>query len=93
MATGRADCEVVLAVLAIATLKKNPQLGTLATPRPVLTLPTNMALRIEDDRRFKNFLSAFADYNRSLGVTREWVLNGYASLGIKPDDVPAEVQF
>ena len=93
VATGRADCEVVLAVLAIATMKKNPNLGTLATPRPILTLPTNMALRIEDDRRFKNFLSAFAEYNRSLGVTREWVLNGFASLGIKPGDVPAEVQF
>ena len=74
-------------------MKKNPNLGVLVTPRPTLTLATNMALRIEEDRRFKNFLSAFADYNRSMGITREYVLAGFASVGIGPDDVPAEVQF
>ena len=63
------------------------------TPRPVLTLSSNMGLRMEEDRRFKNFLSAFADYNRSLGITREYVLAGFATMGIKPEDVPAEVQF
>ncbi len=93
VATGRADCEVVMAVLAIPTMKKNPNLGVLVTPRPVLTLSSNMGLRMEEDRRFKNFLSAFADYNRSLGITREYVLAGFASLGIQPGDVPAEVQF
>ena len=93
VATGRADCEVVLAVLAISTMKKNPNLGALVTPRPILTLPTSIALRIEDDTRLKNFLSAFADYNRSMGVTREWVLAGFKPLGIGPEDVPAEVQF
>ncbi len=93
VATGRADCEVVLAVLAIATMKKNPNLGVLVTPRPTLTLASNMALRLEEDRRFKNFLSAFADYNRSMGITREYVLAGFASVGIGPSDVPAEVQF
>jgi polar amino acid transport system substrate-binding protein len=93
VSAGRADCEVVLALLAITTMKKNPHLGAFVAPRPVLTLPTNMAFRIEDDLRFKNFLSAFADYNRSLGVTREWVLGGLAAGGIGPDDVPPEVQF
>ena len=93
VASGRADCEVVLAVLAISTMKKNPNLGVLVTPRPILTLPTNMAFRMEEDRRFKTFLSAFADYNRSMGITREWVLAGFKPLGIEPGDVPPEVQF
>ena len=93
VATGRADCEVVLAVLAISTMKKNPNLGVLVTPKPTLTLPTNMAFRMENDLRFKDFLSAFADYNRSMGVTREWILAGFKPLGIGPDDVPPEVQF
>lgn len=42
VATGRADCNVSLAVLAVSTLKKNPNLGDLAIPRPLLTLSTNM---------------------------------------------------
>ena len=93
VATGRADCNVSLAVLAVSTLKKNPNLGELAIPRPLLTLPTNMGIRAENDRRYKDFLSAWADYNRSLGQTREWMLKGFESVGLSPDDIPAEVQF
>lgn len=93
VATGRADCNVSLAVLAVSTLKKNPNLGELAIPRPVLTLPTNMGIRAEADRRYKDFLSAWADYNRSLGQTREWMLKGFESVGLTPEDIPAEVQF
>ena len=93
VATGRADYNVSLAVLAISTVKKNPNLGTLAIPKPVLTLPTNLGLRVEGDRRFKDFLSAWADYNRSLGQTREWMINGFAAQGLTVADIPAEVQF
>jgi polar amino acid transport system substrate-binding protein len=93
VATGRADCNVSLAVLSVATLKKNPTLGELAVPRPLLTLPTNMGIRAETDRRDKDFLSAWADYNRSMGQTREWMLKGFAGVGLSPDDIPGEVQF
>jgi polar amino acid transport system substrate-binding protein len=93
VATGRADCNVSLAVLAVSTLKKNPALGDLVIPRPLLTLPTNMGIRAEPDRRYKDFLSAWADYNRAMGQTREWMLRGFASLGLTAEDIPAEVQF
>ncbi|MGY4630110.1 transporter substrate-binding domain-containing protein [Bradyrhizobium sp. USDA 4486] len=93
VATGRADCNISLAVLSVATLKKNPTLGELAVPRPLLTLPTNMGIRAEADRRYKDFLSAWADYNRSLGQTREWMLKGFEAVGLGADDIPGEVQF
>ncbi|MCW2073771.1 UNVERIFIED_ORG: polar amino acid transport system substrate-binding protein [Bradyrhizobium japonicum] len=93
VATGRADCNISLAVLSVATLKKNPTLGELAVPRPLLTLPTNMGIRAESDRRYKDFLSAWADYNRSLGQTREWMLKGFEAVGLGADDIPGEVQF
>jgi polar amino acid transport system substrate-binding protein len=93
VATGRADCNVSMAVLAVSTLKKNPTLGELAIPRPLLTLPTNMGIRAEADRRYKDFLSAWADYNRSLGQTREWMLRGFEAVGLGAEDIPGEVQF
>ena len=93
VATGRADCNVSLAVLAVSTLKKNPNLGELAIPRPLLTLPTNMGIRAETDRRYKDFLSAWADYNRSLGQTREWMLKGFEAVGLSAEDIPGEIQF
>jgi polar amino acid transport system substrate-binding protein len=93
VATGRADCNVSLAVLSVSTLKKNPNLGELAIPKPLLTLPTNIGIRAETDRRYKDFLSAWADYSRSLGQTRDWMLKGFAAVGLSADDIPAEVQF
>jgi polar amino acid transport system substrate-binding protein len=93
VATGRADCNVSLAVLAVATLKKNPGLGELVVPRPLLTLPTTMGIRAEPDRRYRDFLSAWADYNRAMGQTREWMLKGFQAIGLTAEDVPGEVQF
>ena len=93
----RLDAELVgnvsLAVLSVSTLKKNPNLGDLAIPRPLLTLPTNMGIRAESDRRYKDFLSAWADYNRAMGQTREWMLKGFEAVGLTADDLPPEVQF
>uniref|UniRef100_UPI001C097F5E hypothetical protein n=1 Tax=Acinetobacter baumannii TaxID=470 RepID=UPI001C097F5E len=74
-------------------LKKNPNLGEFVIPRPLLSLPTNMGIRAETDRRYKDFLSAWADYNRSMGQTREWMIKGFAALGMTVDDIPSEVQF
>jgi polar amino acid transport system substrate-binding protein len=93
VATGRADCNVSLAVLAVSTLKKNPNLGELVVPRPLLTLPTNLGIRAEPDRRYKDFLSAWADYNRAMGQTREWMLKGFEAVGLSADDIPPEIQF
>ena len=93
VATGRADCNVSLAVLAVSTLKKNPNLGDLVIPRPLLTLPTNMGIRAESDRRYKDFLSAWADYSRAMGQTREWMLKGFEAVGLAPEDIPPEIQF
>jgi polar amino acid transport system substrate-binding protein len=93
VAAGRADCNISLAVLSVATLKKNPTLGELSVPRPLLTLPTNLGIRAEGDRRYKDFLSAWADYNRSLGQTREWMLKAFETIGLSADDVPPEIQF
>ncbi|MEY9522974.1 hypothetical protein ABIF70_004115 [Bradyrhizobium japonicum] len=52
-----------------------------------------MGIRAESDRRYKDFLSAWADYNRSMGQTRDWMLKGFEAVGLTADDLPAEVQF
>ena len=52
-------------------------------PKPLLQLSTNIGIRAETDRRYKDFLSAWADYNRSLGQTRDWMLKGFESVGLQ----------
>jgi polar amino acid transport system substrate-binding protein len=93
VATGRADYNISMAVIAVTTMKKNPGLGELAVPKPLLTLPTNLGIRAEPDRRYKDFLNAWADYNRAMGQTREWMLKGFQATGLTAEDIPPEVQF
>lgn len=92
-ATGRSDCTIETMVLALTAVKKNPQLGTLVVPQPELSLPVSMAVRYEPDERFRDFLSVWADYNRSIGQTRAWMLDGFKALGITAEDIPASVTF
>jgi polar amino acid transport system substrate-binding protein len=93
LTSGRADYVVVLTVLAINALKKNPGLGDLSIPKPELTMPSNMGVRIESDGRWRDFLSVWADYNRSLGTMRQWMIDSLAQAGIKPGDIPSQVHF
>jgi polar amino acid transport system substrate-binding protein len=92
-ATGRSDLLVVMAALAIPALKKNPQLGSLVIPAPLLTLPTNIGVRMENDKRWRDWLSAWTTFNRSMGQTREWMIHGYAISGVTVAEIPPEVQF
>lgn len=91
--TGRAHCNVSLTVNAISTMKKNPTLGSLALPKPVLTLPTNCGVRKEEDKAFRDFISIWSDYNRSIGQTSEWMMAGFAALGVTKADLPADLTF
>lgn len=48
---------------------------------------------MESDKRWRDILSVWADYNRSLGQTREWLIKGLAELGVGAGDIPPEIQF
>jgi polar amino acid transport system substrate-binding protein len=91
--SGKADCLVCTIILGLTSLKKNPQLGTFIIPTPVLSAPVSAGLRQEQDRRWQNWVSAWADYNRGIGTTREMILKSLGGMGIKPSDVPPQVQF
>ena len=52
-----------------------------------------MAVRREPDKRWRDFLSVWVDYNRGIGQMREWFLKGLALSGVKPEDVPVELNI
>lgn len=91
--SGRADCFVATIFLALAALKKNPSLGQFIMPTPYVQAPVNTAMQFDDDRRFRDFVNAWIDYNRSNGQIREWIVDALAKIGIAPNDVPPEVSF
>ncbi len=94
MASGRADCVVNALVLGLTAIAKNPSLGTYKILQsPSVTVASGCAVRREADKRWRDFLSVWIDYNRGIGQMREWFVKGLALSGVKPEDVPVELSI
>lgn len=91
--SGRANCFVMTVILALAAKSKNPALGRFAIPTPVLSAPGCAALRNEPYNRMRDFMNAWAGYNRGMGRVRSWILAALAQQGITAKDIPPEVSF
>jgi polar amino acid transport system substrate-binding protein len=90
---GKADVFVCTIMLGLTSLKKNPELGTFIIPQPVLSVPVSAGVRQEPDKRWRDWVSIWANYNRGLGTTREFIIDSLKGVGIEPSDVPPQVQF
>lgn len=94
MASGRADVVVNALVLGLTAIAKNPNLGTYKILQsPAVAIPSSMAVRREADKRWRDFLSVWVDYNRGIGQMREWFIKGLSLSGVKSEDVPAELNI
>ena len=91
--TGRADCVIQVIMLALVTVKKNPAVGKIIVPTPVSQQPTCCGVRVDADQRFRVFVDSWLDYNRALGSIHSWITDSLALVGVKPEDVPPDVQF
>ena len=92
--TGRADCVILAVILGLTAVKKNPALGKYEVLRdPLVQLPNCMGVRYEVDKRWRDFLDNWADYNRGAAQIRKWMIDGLALNNVMPEDIPAEVGF
>src|ERR1700754_57024 len=94
MSSGRVDCVVNALVLGLTAIAKNPNLGTYKILQsPSVAIPSSMAVRREPDKHWRDFLSVWVDYNRGIGQMREWFVKGMSQSGVKPEDVPVELNI
>ncbi len=94
MASGRVDVVVNALVLGLTAIAKNPSLGTYKVLQsPTVTVASSCAVRRESDKRWRDFLSVWIDYNRGIGQMREWFVKGLALSGVKPEDVPVDLNI
>ncbi len=91
--SGRADCSVQVAMNSLATVSKNPKIGSIIIPTPISAQPTCAGVRAEADPRFRTFVDNWLEYNRSLGAIKNWVMSSLALANIKPDDIPKDLSF
>ncbi len=94
MSSGRADVHVLAAILGLAALGKNPQLGHYAMlTNPLVALPSCIAIQREPDTRFMDVVNAWIDFNRGTAQIREWLLEGLSKFGVSRDQIPATLSF
>ncbi len=94
MSSGRVDVVVNALVLGLTAIAKNPNLGTYKILQtPSVAIPSSMAVRRESDKRWRDFLAVWVDYNRGIGQMREWFVKGLSLSGVKPEDVPVELNI
>ena len=91
--SGRVDCFIATVFFALATLKKNSQIGEIIVPTPQLRAGVCPAVPYDDDRRFRGVVDAWSEDNRGIGQIRNWIMAGLANLGIEQNDLPADVSF
>jgi polar amino acid transport system substrate-binding protein len=91
--SGKADCQVLVALLALSVLKRNPGVGALTVPHPLFTATTNAGIRREPDKTWRDFVDNWIAWNRGLGRLRRMVTASLGLVGIQEADIPPEVTF
>lgn len=91
--SGRADAFACSVFLGLAARKQNPNLGDFIMPTPQVKTVTTAAIQYDSDGRFRQFLSAWIDYNRGSGQVRQWILASLGDMGIQPSDLPKDMDF
>lgn len=93
VAGGKADGLVNTMLNGLVMTKKVTNLGSVQVPTPVLSTPSVVAINQSADPLFKDFVSAWADYNRRIGNNQTWIVNALGTFGIKLDDMPKGFGF
>src|SRR5882757_801889 len=94
MSSGRVDVVVNALILGLTAIAKNPNLGTYKILQtPSVAIPSSMAVRRESDKRWRDFLAVWVDYNRGIGQMREWFTKGLSLSGVRAEDVPVELNI
>lgn len=92
--TGRADCQVLVVLLAQPLLAKRPDVGTMYVPEPVTTSPTNIGLQKSANKDFENAVNAWLKEARAKGEIQSVIVKNMEKLaGVKPESFPKQVQF
>lgn len=93
VAAGRADAFACSVFLGLAARKQNANLGDFLMPTPQVKTVTTAAIQYDRDNRFRQFLSAWIDFNRGSGQVREWILASLGDMGITQADLPPDMDF
>ena len=94
MQAGRADCIIYALIQALAVSAKAPMLEQVTVlQQPYVALPSAMGVQQEPDRRWRDFLNAWTEYNRGTRQIGAWMREALLAMGVKPANIPANADL
>jgi polar amino acid transport system substrate-binding protein len=94
MQAGRADCIIYALIQALAVSAKAPMLEQVTLlQQPYVALPSAMGVQEEPDRRWRDFLNAWTEYNRGTRQIGAWMREALLAMGVKPASIPADADL
>lgn len=92
--TGRADCQVLMVLLAQPLLAKRPDMGKMFVPEPVSTSTVHIGLRKSANKDLENKVNAWIKDARAAGDVQKVIVHNMEKLaGVKPESFPKQVKF
>jgi polar amino acid transport system substrate-binding protein len=94
MQAGRADCIIYALIQALGVSAKAPMLEQVTLLQdPRVALPSAMGVQIEPDRRWRDFLDSWTDYNNGTRQVAVWMRQSLLAMGVKPSSIPANADI
>lgn len=92
--TGKADCQILVVLLAKPLLAKRPDIGRMYIPAPAYSAPVSIGLRKESDPGMAKAVNAWLAKERASGEVRRVILADMEKLaGVPASSFPPEVKF
>jgi polar amino acid transport system substrate-binding protein len=90
---GRADCEMLVIILALTTLARTPSLGHLIVPEPVFGSATSAIMAKAATPAWRDTVDAWIAKRRAAGKLREMLVANLEKVGVRGSDVPPQLLF
>ena len=90
---GRADCQMIVVILGLTTLARNPSLGHLIVPAPLFSSSTSAMMAKEADPTWRELVDAWIARRRAAGQLRQVLVANLEKVGVRGSDVPPQLLF
>jgi polar amino acid transport system substrate-binding protein len=94
MQAGRADCIMYALIQALSVSARAPMLEQVALlQEPYVALPSAMGVQMEPDRRWRDYLNSWADYNMGTRQVGAWMRQSLLAMGVKAESIPGNADL
>jgi polar amino acid transport system substrate-binding protein len=90
---GRADCQMIVVILGLTVLARNPSLGHLVVPAPLFSSPTAAIMAKSPSPAWRDTVNEWIGRRRHAGWLRQVLVANLEKVGVRGEDVPPQLLF